>query len=56
MSVNVGEIVSSVTPEPESSSAGAGGEAEWQRAAQLRELHARIRRDLLRTAAEGFDD
>ncbi len=55
MPVNIGEMVSSVTPEPEDSSGG-GVEAEWQKLAGLRELYARMRRDLRRTAAEGFDD
>jgi hypothetical protein len=56
MPVNVGEIVSDVIPEPEASASGGGSEPEWQRAARLRALEAWLRRDRLRTAAEGFDD
>jgi hypothetical protein len=55
MAVHVGEIVSNVIPEPEPTSPG-GDAPEWQRAAELRQMHARSCRDHWRTAAEGFDD
>lgn len=59
MAVNVDEIVSNVTPEPETagaSSAGSAGAPEWHGAAETRQLMARIKVDQKRTAAEGFDD
>ena len=56
MAVNDGEIVSSVTPEPEPPTQGSGNEPDWRRAAQMREMQARLCRDRSRTAAEGFDD
>lgn len=56
MAVNIGEILSTVTPEPESEPTGPNAEPEWRLAAQARELHARLLRDRRRTAAEGFDD
>jgi hypothetical protein len=56
MAVNVDEIVSNVTPEPELPATGSSIEPDWRRLSHARELNARVRRDRLRTAAEGFDD
>jgi hypothetical protein len=56
MAVNVGEIVSNVTPEPEPQMSGSSSDPDWKRAAQAREMYARLCRDRMRTAAEGFDD
>jgi hypothetical protein len=56
MPVNVGEIVSTVTTEPEQASQSAEPQQDWQRAADTRSLIARLHKDRLRTAAEGFDD
>jgi hypothetical protein len=56
MPVNVDEIVSNVQPEPEPASGGASDEPEWKQAAQTSRLVACIRRDMQRTAADGFDD
>jgi hypothetical protein len=56
MPVNVGEIVSNVTTEPEQEGEASGSKQEWQRAADVREMIARLHKDRLRTAAEGFDD
>lgn len=56
MPVNVDEIVSNVQPEPEAPSGSAPVEPEWKQAAQMRRLVACIRRDVQRTAADGYDD
>ncbi len=56
MPVNVDEIVSNVQPEPEPPSESASAEPEWKQAAQTRRLLACIRRDVQRTAADGYDD
>jgi hypothetical protein len=59
MSVNVGQMVTEVVPEPEpqvaagTSQEGGGG---WSRADREREDAERRRRIALRTRAEGFDD
>jgi hypothetical protein len=56
MAVNIGEILSTVTPEPELETPGANAAPEWRMLAEARELHAKLLRDRMRTAAEGFDD
>ncbi len=57
MPVNVDEIVSNVQPEPEPlGGGGAPSDPEWKQDAQTRRLVACIRRDMQRTAADGFDD
>jgi len=59
MPVNVGEVVSTVTPEPEQSGSATGSAEsgqEWQRSAAMRDMLAQIHRDRRRTTAEHFDD
>ncbi len=57
MSINIENLSTEVIPEPE----GPAGEAPTQtssceEAMRVREGYTRLRRDLSRTAAEGFDD
>lgn len=57
MAVHIDEMTSEVIAESEPSPSGEAAQAtNWERLAQLREFHARLVRDRLRTAAEGFDD
>ncbi len=56
MSVHIGELTSEVIPEPEQAGAGAQGAPEPEAHENVRRAHARLVRDLRRTAAEGFDD
>lgn len=56
MAVHIDEMTSEVTAESEATTEGYGSNTHWEELAQLRELHARLMRDRLRTAAEGFDD
>ena len=56
MGVNVGEMVSDVTVEPEAQSAGSGETSDWKEIERFRETRARVARDRMRTAAEGYYD
>jgi hypothetical protein len=56
MAVHVDQMTSAVSVEPESPAQGYSEGAWWEEVAQLRDLQARLLRDRLRTAAEGFDD
>jgi hypothetical protein len=55
MTVHVGEVVSEVVAEPGPAPA-TGTVATGEDPERVRELLARLRRDALRTRAEGFDD
>ena len=57
MGVHIGEMVSEVTAETDSAAAaGAPQPSTWEELARVREAEARIARDRMRTAAEGYDD
>jgi hypothetical protein len=58
MAVNIDEVISTVTPEPEhpAGQSGSVGQPPWKMLADARDLHAALVRDRWRTAAEGFDD
>jgi hypothetical protein len=57
MPIHVDEMTSEVIPESEPVWSGGSAEANsWEALAQLRDQQARLLRDRLRTAAEGFDD
>jgi hypothetical protein len=56
MPVNVNEIESDVIPEPEPPASGGGHEPDWKTVSKMREMYGRLRRDMWRTTAEGFDD
>jgi hypothetical protein len=57
MPVHIDQMTSEVVPESEPASGGGYGETpSWEEMAQLRDQQARLLRDRLRTAAEGFDD
>ena len=56
MAVHVGEMSSEVTAESDSPAAGATNPPHWEERVNVREVQAQIRRDALRTAAEGYDD
>jgi len=56
MAVHVGEMSSEVTAESDSPAAAATSPPQWDDRANVREMQAQLRRDALRTAAEGYDD
>jgi hypothetical protein len=56
MAVNVGEMVSDVSVEPEAQSAGPGETPDWKETERFRETRARAACDRMRTAAEGYND
>lgn len=57
MPIHIDEMTSEVIPESEPAPGGGSAETtNWEELAQLREQQARLLRDQLRTAAEGFDD
>jgi hypothetical protein len=56
MAVHIDEMVSEVTAESDSPSAGGSEAMKWEETARAREAQAQIARDRFRTAAEGYDD
>ena len=56
MAVHVDEMISDVTAEAAPQTEAAGHTLEWRELEQMREAHARMMRDHLRTEAEGYDD
>ena len=56
MDFHINEMVSEVTLESDSPAAGAPKPVKWEELARVREAQARIARDRLRSAAEGYDD
>ncbi len=56
MAIHIDEMTSEVTAESDSSAAGATTPPKWEERVSVREMQSQIRRDALRTAAEGYDD
>ena len=56
MAVHIEEMTSEVTAESDSPASGARTPPTWEERVSVREMQAQIRRDALRTAAEGYDD